>query len=132
MYSPLLLSVSTSGQRIRTERFKGLMSYTDAFSYVSEFYTDKTKSVAASESFNSGLLINIYCLCVLQLMFGDNTGKLMAAVADFPKRVVVALAHAIKHLSAFSIADAFLETKFFSKFTTRAHMLLNGNTLTNL
>jgi DNA mismatch repair protein MSH3 len=56
----------------------------------------------------------------------------MAAVADFPKRVVVVLAHAIKHLSAFSIADAFLETKFFSKFTTRAHMLLNGNTLTNL
>jgi DNA mismatch repair protein MSH3 len=56
----------------------------------------------------------------------------MAAVADFPKRVVVVLAHAIKHLSAFSIADAFLETKFFSKFSTRAHMLLNGNTLTNL
>jgi len=56
----------------------------------------------------------------------------MATVVDFPKRVVVVLAHAIKHLSAFSIADAFLETKFFSKFSTRAHMLLNGNTLTNL
>jgi DNA mismatch repair protein MSH3 len=60
------------------------------------------------------------------------TGRLMAEVADFPKRVVIALAHAIKHLSAFSIADAFLETKFFSKFTTRAHMLLAANTLTNL
>lgn len=59
-------------------------------------------------------------------------GKLMAEVADFPKRVVIALAHAIKHLSAFRIADAFLETKFFSKFTTRAHMLLAANTLTNL
>jgi len=56
----------------------------------------------------------------------------MAEVADFPQRVVVALAHAIKYLSAFSIADAFLETKFFSKFTTRAHMLLAANTLTNL
>ena len=56
----------------------------------------------------------------------------MAAVTDFPKQVVVVLAHTIKYLSAFSIADAFLETKFFSKFTTRAHMLLNGNTLTNL
>jgi DNA mismatch repair protein MSH3 len=62
----------------------------------------------------------------------SGAGKLMAAVVDFPKRVVVVLAHAIKHLSAFSIADAFLETKFFSKFSTRAHMLLNGNTLTNL
>jgi DNA mismatch repair protein MSH3 len=62
----------------------------------------------------------------------SGAGKLMAAVVDFPKRVVVVLAHAIKHLSAFGIADAFLETKFFSKFSTRAHMLLNGNTLTNL
>jgi DNA mismatch repair protein MSH3 len=62
----------------------------------------------------------------------SGAGKLMVAVADFPKRVVVILAHAIKHLSAFSVADAFLETKFFSKFSTRAHMLLNGNTLTNL
>jgi DNA mismatch repair protein MSH3 len=56
----------------------------------------------------------------------------MAAITDFPKRVVIVLAHAIKHLSAFSIAEAFLETKFFSKFTTKVHMLLNGNTLTNL
>jgi DNA mismatch repair protein MSH3 len=61
-----------------------------------------------------------------------GSGKLMAAVADFPKPVIVVLAHAIRHLSAFNIADAFLETKFFSKFTTRAHMLLNGNTLANL
>lgn len=56
----------------------------------------------------------------------------MAAVTDFPKQVVVALAMTIKHLSAFGVADAFLETKFFSKFTIRTHMLLNGNTLTNL
>jgi hypothetical protein len=56
----------------------------------------------------------------------SGAGKLMAAVVDFPKRVVVVLAHAIKHLSAFSIADAFLETKFFSKFSTRAHMLLTN------
>lgn len=56
----------------------------------------------------------------------------MAAVTDFPKRVVVALAHAIKHLSTFGLADALLETEFFSKFTTREHMLLNANTLINL
>lgn len=61
-----------------------------------------------------------------------NTGELMAAIADFPKRVVIVLAAAIKHLSAYGIADAFLETKFFSKFTTRTHMLLNANTLKNL
>lgn len=56
----------------------------------------------------------------------------MAAIADFPKHVVIALAHAIKHLSTFGIADAFLETEFFSRFATRAHMLLAANTLTNL
>lgn len=53
-------------------------------------------------------------------------------IANFPQQVVVALAHAIKYLSAFSIADAFLGARFFSKFTNRTHMLLNANTLTNL
>jgi len=56
----------------------------------------------------------------------------MAAITDLPQRVVIALAHSIKYLSNFGIADAFLETKFFTKFTTRAHMLLAANTLINL
>ncbi|GLB35404.1 putative DNA-binding domain of DNA mismatch repair MUTS family protein [Lyophyllum shimeji] len=103
---------SSSDQKTRTEHFGKTMSYVDAFQSVSDFYTDKTKAAVASESFKSG--------------------RLMAEVAAFPKRVVIALAHAIRYLSAFSIADAFLETKFFSKFTTRAHMLLAANTLTNL
>ncbi|TFK27399.1 DNA mismatch repair protein MSH3 [Coprinopsis marcescibilis] len=103
---------STTGNKIRSEFFDQLMSYTDAFEYVSGFYTDKSKYGAASEQFRSG--------------------QLMAEVTAFPKRVVVALAQSIKHLSAFGIADAFLETKFFTKFSTRAHMLLAANTLTNL
>ncbi|KAG6821075.1 hypothetical protein H0H93_007234 [Arthromyces matolae] len=103
---------TSAGDRTRTEHFDETMSYTDAFDFVSQFYTNKTQAAVASESFNSG--------------------RLMAEVADFPKRVVIALAHAIKHLSAFSIADAFLETKFFTKFTTKTHMLLAANTLTNL
>lgn len=56
----------------------------------------------------------------------------MAAVTDFPKQVVIALAQCIRHLEAFDIADSLLATKFFSAFTTTNHMLLNGNTLTNL
>jgi DNA mismatch repair protein MSH3 len=35
-------------------------------------------------------------------------------------------------LAAFRVADSLLATNFFIKFTTRAHMLLTGNTLTNL
>jgi hypothetical protein len=56
----------------------------------------------------------------------------MAEVTDFPKQVVVALAQCIEYLSDFRVADALLATNFFAKFTTRAHMLLNANTLTNL
>ncbi|KDR81784.1 hypothetical protein GALMADRAFT_152606 [Galerina marginata CBS 339.88] len=104
--------ISMDGHQIRTEQFGKVMTYTDAFSKVSEFYTDKQKFGVASDSFKSG--------------------KLMAAVTDLPNQVVIALAHAIKHLSAFGIADAFLETQFFTKFSTRVHMLLAANTLTNL
>jgi hypothetical protein len=56
----------------------------------------------------------------------------MAEITDFPKQVIVALAQCIEYLSAFRVADALLATNFFAKFTTRAHMLLNANTLTNL
>ncbi len=56
----------------------------------------------------------------------------MAELTDFPNRIIVALAHAIEYLSAFGVADALLETKFFNKFTARAHMLLAANTLVNL
>jgi len=56
----------------------------------------------------------------------------MAEIADFPKQVIMALAQSIEYLAAFRVADALLATDFFAKFTTKAHMLLNGNTLTNL
>lgn len=56
----------------------------------------------------------------------------MAAIADFSKLVVIALAQSLKYLSTFNVADALRETRFFAKFTERTHMLLNANTLTNL
>ncbi|KAI0059076.1 DNA mismatch repair protein MSH3 [Artomyces pyxidatus] len=103
---------ATTEHSVRIERYSGTMTYTEAFDFVSAFYTSRTKSAGASEGFTSG--------------------RLMAAVTDFPQQVVIALAQCIKYLSAFDIADALLATKFFGKFTTRAHMLLNGNTLSNL
>ncbi|KAH9001542.1 DNA mismatch repair protein MSH3 [Lactarius akahatsu] len=101
-----------SERRIRIERYKNQMSYTDAFDFVAQFYTRKTSSGRASTNLASG--------------------KPMAEVAGFPKQVIIALAQSIGYLSAFRVADALLAANFFSKFTTRAHMLLNGNTLTNL
>lgn len=56
----------------------------------------------------------------------------MAAVSEFPKLVVQALAYAVKYLAAFHVEDCLRETKFFAKFSERTHMLLNANTLTNL
>ncbi|KZT11630.1 uncharacterized protein LAESUDRAFT_734417 [Laetiporus sulphureus 93-53] len=98
--------------RTRIERFKDDLTYTEAFSMLTKFYTDKTKTGIASEGYNSG--------------------RLMAAVADFPKLVVLALAHAINYLMDFNLQDCLRETRFFAKFTERTHMLLSGNTLEHL
>ncbi|EGO20981.1 hypothetical protein SERLADRAFT_441366 [Serpula lacrymans var. lacrymans S7.9] len=101
---------STENSKPRLERFNDTLTYTEAFDFVSGFYADKSKG-------RSG---NV------------DPEKLLASVTDFPQQVVIVLAHAIKYLSAFSIADAFLGIRFFMRFTNRTHMLLNGNTLVNL
>lgn len=103
---------SATGGEVRLEYIKHLMSYTDAFSSLSKFYTNRNLSAAASDAFKSA--------------------KLMAEITDFPKCVVVTLAHSVKYLSEFGLADALFETKFFTKFATRTHMLLAANTLINL
>ncbi|OBZ75370.1 DNA mismatch repair protein MSH3 [Grifola frondosa] len=79
--------------KVRIERLKKELSFTQAFSLLSKFYTDKTRSAVSSETFKSG--------------------KLMAAVADFPKGCLAG-------------------DEVLAKFTQRTHMLLNANTLTNL
>lgn len=72
--------------------------------------------------------------CCVKLAFMTRVviDKILATVAGLPKLVIISMAHAIKHLSTFSIADAVLTVKFFTRFTERSHMLLNGNTMTNL
>jgi len=106
------------------------MCHTDAFSSVSKFYTNQNVSTVASIAFQSGML-KVQKLCSSPLI-GFREGKLMADITSFPKRVVVALAHAIKYLSRFGLADVLLETSFFSRFTTQTHMLLAANSLINL
>ena len=102
----------TAEHKTRTERYENNFTYTEAFAYLTKFFTEKSTDAAASEAIKSG--------------------QIMAGVSDFPKPVVIALAHIVRYLSEFEVADALLETKFFSKFTERTHMLLNANTLTNL
>ena len=60
------------------------------------------------------------------------TGNL-ATVLGLPRRVVVALAHLIKYLKDFDIADTLTEANHFERFTAQArNMVLGANTLYNL
>jgi len=52
---------ATTERRIRIERYKNQLSYTDAFDFVSQFYTQKTQSGKASTSFTSGLYLTSHC-----------------------------------------------------------------------
>jgi hypothetical protein len=61
-----------------------------------------------------------------------SAGTAMAMIVDLPRTVVIALAHTLKHLAAFSLTDSFTDASVFLKFADRTHMLLNSNTLTNL
>ncbi|KAI0637370.1 muts domain V-domain-containing protein [Trametes polyzona] len=99
---------SHTEHRMRIERFSKPMAYTDAFALLSDFYRGKERNV------------------------GEDKGHLMASIAEFSKLVVIALAQSLKYLTAFNVADALRETRFFARFTERTHMLLNANTLTNL
>ncbi|KAF8626218.1 hypothetical protein AX15_004907 [Amanita polypyramis BW_CC] len=98
--------------RVRIEIIPEVMPYDEAFDFVSDFYVSRQHSAKASADFASG--------------------KLLAAAVDFPKRVTIALAHVIQHLATFGISDVLLETKFFDRFSSRIHMLLGANTLSNL
>ncbi|KAH7340491.1 muts domain V-domain-containing protein [Rhizoctonia solani] len=110
----MLAHIGSQGSRIRVDRYKKQMSYTEAFELVSAFYRkhgdDSPEN--ASEGFKSG--------------------KLMGCVVDFPKNVVIALAHLMKHLESFQLAEVFLKTEFFMSFMNRSHMLVSGNSLHNL
>ncbi|KAK2460594.1 hypothetical protein APHAL10511_007064 [Amanita phalloides] len=98
---------STTGTSVRVETSDKTVSYDEAFDFVSKFYISR----------QSG---------------SESAAKLLAAAVDFPKRVIIALAHVIEHLSTFDIADVLLEAKFFDKFSSRVHMVLGANTLANL
>ncbi|KAJ7172624.1 muts domain V-domain-containing protein [Mycena filopes] len=100
----LHLRAPSSGAKIRTESFDDVMPFTKAFDFVSEFFDNS----------------------------GPASDQLLASITDFPKPVVVALACTIRYLSAFDIAATLSQTAFFTKFTTKSHMLLTGNTLANL
>ncbi|CAE6520424.1 unnamed protein product [Rhizoctonia solani] len=110
----MLAHIGSQGSRIRFDRYKNQMSYTEAFELVSGFYRKHGDNSPENAS------------------AGFKSGKLMGCVADFPKNVVIALAHLMKHLESFQLSEVFLKTEFFTSFMNRSHMLVSGNSLHNL
>ncbi|TCD65621.1 Mismatch repair protein msh3 [Steccherinum ochraceum] len=98
----------------------------------SELLLPETKLSKSTEKMLSYFTTKFYTDHAASNEQPSDSGEVIATISNFPKQVIIALAQCIKYLSAFEVADTLLETKFFSKFTERTHMLLNGNTITNL
>jgi len=110
------LSGSTTnvfGDRIRVERVG--MSKTmaaEAHSHVTKFYIDKVKKNENSSH--------------------RTDQNLLEKVLNLEESVTVCLSAMITHLTEYGLEHVFDLTKYFQSFSARSHMMLNGNTLTNL
>ncbi|EEH45022.1 DNA mismatch repair protein MSH3 [Paracoccidioides brasiliensis Pb18] len=64
---------------------------------------------------------------------GDVTAThLLEKVLRLPEDVTICLSSMIIYMSQYGLEHVFDLTKYFQPFSARSHMLLNGNTLTNL
>ncbi|CAO3626818.1 unnamed protein product [Cunninghamella blakesleeana] len=101
---------TSTGDTIRLELLKENDPYCNDYSYslayVTEFYTEQQKR--------------------------NPNSQLLSDILNLPDIVIKALAATIRYLKDFELDQAFEQTKHFSHFSSRGHMLLNGNTLVNL
>ena len=61
-----------------------------------------------------------------------SDAKVMDKIQNLPEHVTICLAAMISHLSEYGLSSVFTLTRFFSAFSARSYMLLNGNTLNSL
>lgn len=107
-------STNAFGDRIRVERVaKGKTMAAESHSHVTQFYADKLK---AQENDTEK----------------EREQSLLDKVLKLPEAVTVCLSAMITHLTEYGLEHVFDLTKYFQSFSTRSHMLLNGNTLTSL
>lgn len=88
-----------------------------AYSQITKFYADKMKSGEPSSS---------------QVEATQETGTLLDKVHKLSENATICLAAMITHLTDYGLQHVFDLTKYFQSFSSRAHMLLNGNTLASL
>ncbi|KAG0378924.1 Mismatch repair protein msh3 [Mortierella sp. AD032] len=111
---------------VRIERTDGFTKYDRAFSLVSEFYSNSLKEEQLKHKVQG------------ERGSADGQAKksqkeaLLKTVLGLSKELIIALSAILTHLSAFGLASIFRLSKYFECFTSRSHMLLNGNTISNL
>ncbi|KAF9987234.1 Mismatch repair protein msh3 [Mortierella antarctica] len=117
-------SISRSDD-VRIERTEGFVKHDRAFTIVSEFYSESLKDEQLQRR-NQGQDAESSSTKHSQME------ALLKTVSGLSRNLIVALSAIITHLTDFGLAPVFRLSKYFECFTSRSHMLLNGNTLSNL
>ncbi|KAH8432636.1 mismatch repair protein MSH3 [Aspergillus melleus] len=101
------------GDNIRVERApKSKTAAAECHSHVSSFYAGKMKTADAVDD--------------------EVSSALLQKVLNLPEQVTICLSAMIEHLTEYGLEHVFQLTKYFQHFSSRSHMLLNGNTLVSL
>ncbi|CBF75474.1 hypothetical protein AN3749.2 [Aspergillus nidulans FGSC A4] len=101
------------GDKVRVERApKAKTAAAESHSHVSSFYAEKMKSADAADD--------------------EVASNLLQKVLGLPDQVTICLSAMIKHMTEYGLEHVLQLTKYFQHFSSRSHMLLNGNTLTSL
>lgn len=101
------------GDKVRVERVdKPKTMAAQAYSHVLSFYAGKMEATNSRED--------------------ERANKFLDNVLKLPEDVTVCLSAMINHMSEYGLEHVFDLTKYFSSFSARSHMLLNGTTLTSL
>lgn len=103
--------INVFGDRARVERVdKPKTMAAQAYSHIFDFYAGKLKPDESS----------------------DEKSAMLDKVHQLSELVTVCLSAMITHLTDYGLEHVFDLTKYFSSFSARSHMLLNGNTLSSL
>ncbi|WEW60046.1 Mismatch repair protein msh3 [Emydomyces testavorans] len=101
------------GDKARVERVpKTKTAAAESHTHVSGFYAGKMKATGTVQD--------------------ERASNLLDKVLNLPEDITICLSAMIKHLTEYKLENVFDLTKYFQSFSARSHMLLNGNTLTNL
>ncbi|KAH8204371.1 hypothetical protein TruAng_001422 [Truncatella angustata] len=105
-------STNVFGDRSRVERIpKSKTIAAEAYSHVTQFYAGKLKENAEGN---------------------DQAAALLNKVLKLPEPVTICLSSMINHLKDYGLEHIFDLTKYFTSFSARSHMLINGTTLESL